>query len=126
MAKSRIIPNLWFDTEAKEAAGFYTSVFPGSRIASSTILRDTPAGDTDVVAFDLAGHRFMAISAGPLFKFGCAVEIVAGRRNLLLPMRLRAEHQPARQVRSGCCVRRRPATISTAQPSSSTPRSRSS
>jgi predicted 3-demethylubiquinone-9 3-methyltransferase (glyoxalase superfamily) len=76
MAKNKIIPHLWFDTEAKEAAGFYTSVFPDSRITSKTTLRDTPSGDTDVVTFDLAGHRFMAISAGPLFRFNPSISFI--------------------------------------------------
>jgi predicted 3-demethylubiquinone-9 3-methyltransferase (glyoxalase superfamily) len=73
---NKITPHLWFDTEAKEAAEFYTSVFPDSRITSSTTLRNTPSGDTDVVTFDLAGHRFMAISAGPLFRFNPSVSFI--------------------------------------------------
>jgi predicted 3-demethylubiquinone-9 3-methyltransferase (glyoxalase superfamily) len=63
-----ITPHLWFDKEAKEAAKFYTSLFPGSRINSVVTIRPTPSGDTDVVSFELAGHPFMAISAGPMFK----------------------------------------------------------
>jgi predicted 3-demethylubiquinone-9 3-methyltransferase (glyoxalase superfamily) len=65
----RIAPHLWFDKEAKEAAEFYTSVIPNSKITSITTLRDTPSGDCDVVSFVLSGQPFMAISAGPLFKF---------------------------------------------------------
>lgn len=64
----KIVPHLWFDKEAKEAAEWYTSVFPDSRITHVTTLRDTPSGDADLVSFELAGHAFMAISAGPLFK----------------------------------------------------------
>ena len=64
-----ITPHLWFDTQAREAAGFYCSVFPDSRIDSVVRLRDTPSGDCDVVSFMLYGQPFMAISAGPLFKF---------------------------------------------------------
>ena len=63
----KIIPNLWFDTHAKEAAAFYASVFPNSRITYESVLRDTPSGDTDVVSFEILGHEFMAISAGPYF-----------------------------------------------------------
>ena len=48
-----ITPHLWFDKEAKEAAQFYCSVFPNSKIASVTTLRDTPSADCDVVAFEL-------------------------------------------------------------------------
>lgn len=68
MAPQKITPHLWFDKEAKEAAEFYTSVFPDSRITNVTTLPDTPSGDADVVSFELAGHDFMAISAGPLFR----------------------------------------------------------
>ncbi|HKN32235.1 MAG TPA: VOC family protein [Terriglobales bacterium] len=64
----RITPHLWFDQEAKEAAGFYASLFPSSKITHVTTLHNTPSGDCDVVSFELAGQPFMAISAGPLFK----------------------------------------------------------
>jgi predicted 3-demethylubiquinone-9 3-methyltransferase (glyoxalase superfamily) len=67
--KQKIVPHLWFDKEAKEAAEFYCSVFPGSSITNITRLCDTPSGDCDVVSFTLSGQEFMAISAGPLFKF---------------------------------------------------------
>ncbi len=63
----RIVPHLWFNTEAKEAAALYTSLLPDSKITSLVTLRDTPSGDCDVVSFTLAGYEFMAISAGPLF-----------------------------------------------------------
>lgn len=72
----KITPHLWFDQEAKEAAQFYTSVFPASRITNITMLRDTPSGDTDVVSFELSGQPFMAISAGPLFKFNPSVSFI--------------------------------------------------
>jgi len=69
----KITPHLWFDKEAKEAAGFYTSLFENSRITSTTTLHDTPSGDCDVVSFELARQPFMAISAGPLFKFNPSI-----------------------------------------------------
>lgn len=69
----KIIPHLWFDKEAKEATEFYTSVFPGSKITSTTTLHDTPSGDADVVSFNILGYSFMAISAGPLFKFNPSI-----------------------------------------------------
>jgi predicted 3-demethylubiquinone-9 3-methyltransferase (glyoxalase superfamily) len=69
----KITPHLWFDKEAREAAEFYTSVFPDSKITNTSTLHDTPSGDTDLVSFDLAGQSFMAISAGPLFKFNPSV-----------------------------------------------------
>ncbi|MBT1686927.1 VOC family protein [Dawidia soli] len=72
----KITPHLWFDKEAKEAAQFYTSVFPSSKINSVTTLRDTPSGDCDVVSFELAGQSFMSISAGPYFKFTPAISFM--------------------------------------------------
>ena len=71
--KQRIIPHLWFDKQAKEAADFYTSLFPGSKITSTATLHNTPSGDSDIVSFELAGYQFMAISAGPLFKFNPSI-----------------------------------------------------
>jgi len=65
----KITPHLWFDKEAVDAAEFYSSIFPNSRITNVTTLYDTPSGDCDVVSFELFGQPFMAISAGPLFKF---------------------------------------------------------
>ena len=69
----KITPHLWFDKQAREAAGFYVSLFPGSKITSVTTLSGTPSGDCDIVSFELAGQPFMAISAGPLFKFNPSV-----------------------------------------------------
>ena len=71
--KQKITPHLWFNKEAKEAAEFYTSVLPDSKITNITTLYDTPSGDCDIVSFELSGQPFMAISAGPLFKFTPAV-----------------------------------------------------
>jgi predicted 3-demethylubiquinone-9 3-methyltransferase (glyoxalase superfamily) len=69
----KIIPHLWFDQEAKEAADFYVSTFPKSRIKSTTLLHNTPSGSVDIVTFELLGLEFQAISAGPLFKFNPSV-----------------------------------------------------
>lgn len=74
--RSRIVPHLWFDREAKEAAEFYCSVFPDSRVTHVTTLHDTPSGDCDVVSFTLSGQPFMAISAGPMFKFNESVSFM--------------------------------------------------
>jgi predicted 3-demethylubiquinone-9 3-methyltransferase (glyoxalase superfamily) len=68
-----ITPHLWFDKEAKEAAAFYASLFPDSKVRKVTTLHDTPSGDCDLVSFELSGQPFMAISAGPLFKFNPSV-----------------------------------------------------
>ncbi len=71
-----ITPNLWFDTQAEEAAAFYVSVFPGSRIAR--VSRYTEAGPREAgtvlaVDFVLDGNRFTAINGGPQFPFDEAV-----------------------------------------------------
>lgn len=68
-----ITPHLWFDKEAGEAAELYVSLLPGSSITSITKLTGTPSGDCELVSFVLAGQPFMAISAGPLFKFNPSV-----------------------------------------------------
>lgn len=69
----KITPHLWFDKEAKEAAELYSSLFPNSKVTKVVTLHDTPSGDCDLVSFDLAGQPFMAISAGPLFRFNPSV-----------------------------------------------------
>lgn len=71
--KQKIVPHLWFDNEAHEAAEFYTALFASSKITNITTLHDTPSGDADVVSFELAGQKFMAISAGPYFKFNPSI-----------------------------------------------------
>lgn len=72
----KIVPHLWFDNQAKEAAAFYCSVFPDSKVLSSTVIRDTPSGDCDFITFTLSGHDFMAISAGPLFSFNQSISFI--------------------------------------------------
>lgn len=72
----KIVPHLWFDTQAKEAAEFYVKVFPDSKIISSTVIKDTPSGDCDFLTFNLKGHDFMAISAGPTFKINPSISFM--------------------------------------------------
>ncbi|KTD07903.1 VOC family protein [Legionella jamestowniensis] len=72
----KITPHLWFDKEAKEAAEFYTSLFPDSRVTNVTTLHNTPSGDCDVVSFELSNQSFMAISAGPFFKFNPSISFL--------------------------------------------------
>lgn len=74
--KHKIIPHLWYDTQAKEAAELYCTIFPGSKITNITTLHDTPSGDCDVVSFNLSGQPFMAISAGPYFKFNPSISFI--------------------------------------------------
>jgi predicted 3-demethylubiquinone-9 3-methyltransferase (glyoxalase superfamily) len=71
-----IIPNLWFDTEAEQAAEFYVSVFENSRIVSVSHYTDAgprPAGMVMTVEFELDGQRFVGINGGPEFTFDEAV-----------------------------------------------------
>ncbi len=72
----KITPNLWFDTEAQEAADFYISVFKNSRVVNVTHYPEAaprPAGTVMTVEFDLDGQRFVAINGGPQFTFDEAV-----------------------------------------------------
>ena len=73
----KIIPHLWFDKEAKEAAAFYVSAFGGdSKVTHQSIIRGTPSGDCDIVSFDLKGFSFMGISAGPHFKLNPSISFM--------------------------------------------------
>jgi predicted 3-demethylubiquinone-9 3-methyltransferase (glyoxalase superfamily) len=76
---NKIIPCLWFDSEAEKAARFYTSVFPDSRITGishySEGVKDKPAGSVLTVSFELAGQAFTALNGGPIFKFSEAVSL---------------------------------------------------
>jgi predicted 3-demethylubiquinone-9 3-methyltransferase (glyoxalase superfamily) len=72
----KIVPHLWFDTQAKEAAQFYASVFPDSKVTNTSVLHNTPSGDCDVVSFDIMGCSFMSISAGPYFKINPSVSFM--------------------------------------------------
>lgn len=74
--KFKISPHLWFDKEAKEATEFYCSLFPASKIKNVTTINNTPSGDCDIVSFHLWGQPFMAISAGPLFRFNPSVSFM--------------------------------------------------
>ncbi|MHA6799620.1 VOC family protein [Bounagaea algeriensis] len=71
-----VIPNLWFDGQAEQAAHFYTSVFPRSRVVAVTRFPEgapRPAGSVMTVEFVLDGHRFVALNGGPEFTFNEAV-----------------------------------------------------
>lgn len=72
----KIIPHLWFDKEAKEAAEFYTSVFPDSKITNNFIIHNTPSNDAEVVSFTLWGYSMQAISAGPMFKLNPSISFM--------------------------------------------------
>jgi len=80
----KITPNLWFDGNAKEAAEFYVSVFPDSKIISTSYypekglldFQKNLAGKELTIDFELSGNRFTAINAGPEFKFNEAVSFL--------------------------------------------------
>jgi len=74
----KIVPHLWFDTEASEAAALYTHAFKESTIQSRAKLTITPSGDVVLFKIRLAGHEFMLINAGPFFKFTPAVSFLVG------------------------------------------------
>jgi predicted 3-demethylubiquinone-9 3-methyltransferase (glyoxalase superfamily) len=82
MQLSNIAPCLWFDTQAEEAANFYISVFPNSKI--NRIARygkagfeqhRKPEGSVMTVEFELAGQTFTALNGGPTFKFSEAISL---------------------------------------------------
>lgn len=72
----KIVPHLWFDKEAYEAAKFYTSLFRDSKIIDTTQIHGTPSGTAETVTIELAGQEFMLLSAGPFFKFTPAVSFL--------------------------------------------------
>jgi len=77
---AKIIPHLWYNKEAEEAAQFYASTFPDSRVDRVTALQSDspsgPPGSVKVVEFTLFGQPFMAISAGPLDTFNHSVSFI--------------------------------------------------
>jgi len=75
----KISPFLWFDTQAEEAANFYTSIFKNSKINSITRYGDAgpgPKGSVMTVAFTLNGQEFVALNGGPIFKFNESISFV--------------------------------------------------
>ncbi len=78
--RSKIYTHFWYAREAEEAAGFYASIFPDSRVDRVTPLMSespgAPASSVKVVDFTLFGQRFQAISAGPHHEFNDAISIV--------------------------------------------------
>ena len=70
---AKVATCLWFDGNAEEAAGFYTSLIPDSRITS--IMRLHPDGPALIVGFTLGGAPFQALNGGPQYKFSEATSI---------------------------------------------------
>jgi predicted 3-demethylubiquinone-9 3-methyltransferase (glyoxalase superfamily) len=79
----KIVPNLWFDTQAEEAARFYVSLIRNSRIEAITYYGEAgaavsgqPAGSVLTVAFQLDGQDFIALNGGPQFPFTHAISLM--------------------------------------------------
>jgi predicted 3-demethylubiquinone-9 3-methyltransferase (glyoxalase superfamily) len=80
----KIVPNLWFDGNAKEAVDFYTSVFKDGQIHDTSYypteglldFQQSLAGKELTISYSLAGQQFTAINAGPEFKFSEAISFV--------------------------------------------------
>lgn len=74
----KITPFLWFDNQAEEAMGFYTSIFKDSKVNSIKRYENAgPSGNETVVtgSFQLAGQQFMALNGGTMFKFTPAISL---------------------------------------------------
>ncbi len=75
----KIVPNLWFDTEAEEAAEYYVSIFPNSKIVNVTHYLDAgprEKGMVMTVEFELDGQHFTGLNGGPEFKFNEAISLL--------------------------------------------------
>jgi predicted 3-demethylubiquinone-9 3-methyltransferase (glyoxalase superfamily) len=76
----KIIPNLWFDTQAKEATEYYVQAFSNigedAKVTSSVVLRDTPSGDADALTFEVDGYAIMTLSGGPYFKLNPSISFM--------------------------------------------------
>lgn len=79
---SRIVPCLWFDSEAEEAATFYTSIFPNSKIGRASRYGEAgrefhgkEPGSVLTIEFELDGVAFTALNGGPIFKFTEAISL---------------------------------------------------
>jgi len=80
----KIKPFLWFDTQAEEAAKYYCSVFKNSKMLDVQRYPEgapAPAGSVMIVSFELEGIQFVALNAGPKFKFTEAISFVVTTEN---------------------------------------------
>ncbi len=74
--EQKITPCLWFDTQGEEAARFYTSLFPDSKVTNVSHYGEAgprPAGTVMTVEFELDGQKFVALNGGPEFTFNEAI-----------------------------------------------------
>lgn len=73
----KIVPHLWFDTQATQAAEFYVNAFgKNSKITHRAVIRNTPSGDCDLISFTLWGFSFMGISGGPAFTINPSISFM--------------------------------------------------
>lgn len=79
----RIVPSLWYDGEAEQAANFYVSLFPNSRIVNiaryggaGAEVSGKPEGSVMAVSFELDGQAFLALNGGPAFRFTPAISFI--------------------------------------------------
>ncbi|HEX6791570.1 MAG TPA: VOC family protein [Candidatus Krumholzibacteria bacterium] len=80
----KITTFLWYDTQAEEAARYYTSIFKNAKIKTITHYTDVgpgPKGSVMTVAFELDGHDFVALNGGPAFKFNEAISVALECKN---------------------------------------------
>jgi predicted 3-demethylubiquinone-9 3-methyltransferase (glyoxalase superfamily) len=80
----KLTPCLWFDTEGEDAATFYTSVFPNSRIVDVARYGSAgarPEGTVMTVSFELDGQKFLALNGGPQFTFSEAISFQVSCKN---------------------------------------------
>lgn len=78
----KVIPHLWYDKEAKEAALFYISLFDRSKLMNVTTIENTPSGDSEIVNFQLEGQQFTAISAGPYFSLNPSISLMVACKSI--------------------------------------------
>jgi predicted 3-demethylubiquinone-9 3-methyltransferase (glyoxalase superfamily) len=79
-----LTPCLWFDTEGEEAANFYTSIFPNSKILDISrhgSAGPRPEGTVMTVSFELDGQRLLALNGGPQFEFSEAISFQVSCKN---------------------------------------------
>ena len=72
----RIVPHIWYDKDAKEAALFYISLFENSKLISTRVIESTPSGNAELVRFELAGQEFESISAGPYLDINPSISLM--------------------------------------------------
>jgi predicted 3-demethylubiquinone-9 3-methyltransferase (glyoxalase superfamily) len=79
-----LTPCLWFDTEGEDAANFYTSIFPNSKILDISRYGSAgprPEGTVMTVSFELDGQKFLALNGGPQFEFSEAISFQVSCKN---------------------------------------------